>query len=47
MVSKDDILYIQKRIGLFIEIYQGKQYFATSIIIVFPNDNSEIKISKI
>ncbi len=39
--------YLQKMIGWFIEIYQGKQFFSTSIFIVFPNDISEIETGKI
>ncbi len=39
--NKDDISYHRKMIGWFIEIYQGKKFLSTSIIVVFPNDNSE------
>jgi hypothetical protein len=39
--NKDDISYHRKMIGWFIEIYQGPKYLSMSIIVVFPNDNSE------
>ena len=39
--NKDDLSYHQKMIGWFIEIYQGKKFLSMSIIVVFPNDNSE------
>lgn len=41
--TKDDISYPEKMIGWFIEIYQGSKYLTTSIIVVFPNDNTEIE----
>jgi hypothetical protein len=28
-------------IGWLIEIYQGNKFLSTSIIVIFPNDNSE------
>jgi hypothetical protein len=39
--NKDDISYHRKMIGWFIEIYQGKKFLSTSIIVVFSNDGSE------
>ena len=39
--NQDDTLYHRKMIGWFIEIYQGKKVLSTSIIVAFPNDNSE------
>ena len=41
--TKDDISYPKKMIGWFIEIYQGSKHLSTSIIVVFPNDNTEIE----
>ena len=41
--TKDDISYPEKMIGWFIEIYQGSKHLSTSIIVVFPNDNTEIE----
>jgi hypothetical protein len=38
--NKEDISYHRKMIGWYIEIYQGKKLLSTSIIVVFPNDNS-------
>ena len=39
--NKDDRSYYRMMIGWFIEIYKGKKFLSTLIIVVFPNDNSE------
>ena len=39
--NKNDLSYVNKMKGWYLEVYKEDKYLSTSIIVVFPNDGKE------